>query len=506
MEDEPGAVAEHAPEEVVRHEVRLHLYGRPPGRAAGEVGRGVAEQLGTDAGVDAVRDATYDQARQLDQIQFDTVLPSAVAYCESPADVALCLRFAADNDLATAVRSGGLSAAGYSTCRGLVVDVSRLDSIAVGSGSGTLGPGAQMVDITHTLGSTGLAVAGGYCPTVRAGGFLQGGGLGPRTRTIGMACDTVTSARVVLADGRCVTASATDHPDLYWALRGGGGGNFGVVTSYTLTTAPVAEIAVAFINWPYDQAVDVMNGWAQWLAGAPSAVGGLAEVNLTDPSATPQVQVILLGLGGLDRLNQEATRLADAVGSASASQFAAGMPYESALMIAYGCSSYAVAQCHRTGTDAQLPRTAWTDARSRLFTGPLPRSNWSELLTAYDTDRRSGRLRQLRATALGGAANAMRRTDTAHVHRDSLYLLTYNASIAVGPTDDDSLTAARDWADRGFRAMDPYSNGESYQNCIDPALSDYMAAYYAENANRLVRVKKKYDPDGLFRFPQAVAP
>ncbi|MFE2417284.1 FAD-binding oxidoreductase [Streptomyces hokutonensis] len=452
-------------------------------------------------------DATYDQAKQLDQIQFDTVLPSAVAYCESPADVALCLRFAADNDLATAVRSGGHSAAGYSTSQGLVVDVSRLDSIAVGSGTVTLGPGAQLVDITHTLASTGLAIAGGYCPTVRAGGFLQGGGLGPQTRTIGMACDTVTSARVVLADGRRVTASATDHPDLYWALRGGGGGNFGVVTSYTLTTNPVAEIAVAFVNWSYDQAVDVMNGWAQWLAGAPSTVGGLAEVNLTDPSATPQVQVILLGLGGLDQLNQEATRLADAVGSAPASQFAALMPYESALMIAYGCSAYTVAQCHRTGTgtDAQLPRTAWADARSRLFTGPLPRSNWSELLTAYDTDRRSGQLRQLRATALGGAANAPGRTDTAYVHRDSLYLLTYNASIAVGPTDDDSLTAARAWADRGFRAMDPYSNGESYQNYIDPALSDHMAAYYAENATRLVRVKRKYDPYVLFRFPQAVS-
>ncbi|MET9905532.1 FAD-binding protein [Streptomyces sp. NPDC006476] len=451
-------------------------------------------------------DAAYDQARQLDQIQFDSVRPSAVAYCESPADVALCLRFAADNDLATAVRSGGHSAGGYSTSTGLVVDVSRLDSIAAGSGTVTLGPGAQMVDITHTLGAAGLAIAGGYCPTVRAGGFLQGGGLGPQTRTVGMACDTITSAQVVLADGRRVTASAAEHPDLYWALRGGGGGNFGVVTSYTVTTNPVAEIAVAFVNWAYDQAVDVMNGWAQWLAGAPSTVGGLAEVNMTDPAAAPQVQVIMLGLGGLDQLNQEAARLADAVGAPPASQFASLMPYESALMIAYGCSSYTVAQCHRTGTgtDAQLPRTAWADARSRLFTGPLARSTWSHLLAVYDTDRRSGQLRQLRATALGGAVNERRRTDTAYVHRDSLYLLTYNASIAVGPTDEDSLTSARDWADRGFKAMDPYSNGESYQNYIDPALTDHMAAYYAENAGRLVRVKKKYDPYCLFSFPQGV--
>ncbi|GHI04367.1 hypothetical protein AQI88_39815 [Streptomyces cellostaticus] len=452
-------------------------------------------------------DARYDQAKQLEQIQFDAVHPSGVAYCKSSADVSLCLRFAADNGLPMAVRSGGHSAAGYSTSRGLVVDVSRLNTIAVGSGKVTLGSGAQMVDVTHALSPGGLAITGGYCPTVTVGGFLQGGGLGPLTRHIGMACDTVTSAKVVLANGRTVTASATDHPDLYWALRGGGGGNFGVVTSYTLTSTPVGTVAAALVNWPYDQAVEVMNGWSQWLTQAPTTIGSLAEVTLTDPSGTPQVLVILMGLAGIDQLNQEAARLADAVGAPPSAQNAFTLPYESFAMTAYGCSSSTVAQCHRVGTgpDAQIARTAWADSRSRFFTRPIPHDGWSKLLTVYDTDRRSGQERQLRATALGGAANQRGRTDTAYVHRDSLYLLTYLASIPVGPTDDESLTIARNWTDRGFAAMDPYSNHEAYQNYIDPALSHYMADYYAENAARLVQVKKKYDPNGLFRFPQAVS-
>lgn len=452
-------------------------------------------------------DATYDQAKQLEQVQFDAVHPRGVAYCECPADVSLCLRFAADNGLPPAIRSGGHSAAGYSTSRGLVVDVSRLNTIDVGSGKVTLGSGAQMVDVSHALGPAGLAVTGGYCPTVTVGGFLQGGGLGPLTRHVGMACDTLTSAQVVLASGRTVTASATDHPDLYWALRGGGGGNFGVVTSYTLATTPVTATAAALVNWPYDQAVEVMNGWSQWLTEAPTTIGSLAEVTLTGPSGTPQVQVILIGLAGLDQLNRELARLADAVGAPPSAQNAFVLPYESFLMTAYGCSTSTVAQCHRVGTgpDAQIARTAWATSRSRLFARPIPHDGWSKLLSVYDTDRRNGQLRQLRATALGGAANQRGRTDTAYVHRDSLYLLTYLASIAVGPTDTESLTVARNWTDRGFQAMDPYSNHEAYQNYIDPALSDYMADYYAENAARLVRIKNKYDPNRLFRFPQAVS-
>ncbi|MEK8108300.1 FAD-dependent oxidoreductase [Micromonospora sp. M12] len=182
-------------------------------------------------------EADYQKAKQLYQVQFDDTSPRAVAYCASATDVALCLRFAQDHGIPVAARSGGHSA-GIFHDPGLVIDVSELNAVALGNGSVTLGPGAQLIDIMNTLSPSGLGISGGYCPTVAAGGFLQGGGMGLFTRSIGMASDKVTSARVVLANGTVVTASPTQNPDLYWALRGGGGGNFGIVTSYEITPSP----------------------------------------------------------------------------------------------------------------------------------------------------------------------------------------------------------------------------------------------------------------------------
>ena len=240
-------------------------------------------------------DANYPTAKLVYTAQFDGINPQAIAYCSSVADVALCLGFAQDNALPFAARSGGHSAGGYSMSPGLVIDVSGLNSVALSSGTATIGPGAELVDITNTLAPAGLAISGGYCPTVAAGGFLQGGGIGLFTRSIGIACDTVTSAQVVLADGRVVTASPQQHSDLYWALRGGGGGNFGIVTSYTFTPTPLTFIDVALLTWPYDQALEVVEGWTQWMVDGPSNIGGGLNVTLADstPGNVPTVTLIL---------------------------------------------------------------------------------------------------------------------------------------------------------------------------------------------------------------------
>ncbi|MGP4088700.1 FAD-binding oxidoreductase [Streptomyces sp. KR55] len=453
-------------------------------------------------------DSAYPLAKQLSTAEFDSIHPQAVAYCASPADVALCLAFAQDEDITLAARSGGHSAAGYSTTTGLVIDVSALAGVSIGPDRATLGAGTQLVDATNALAPHGLAVPGGFCPTVALGGFLQGGGTGLLTRYAGIASDTVRAARVVLASGRHVRVSPDRHADLYWAIRGGGGGNFGIVTSYELDPLPVTELSRATLEWSYDAAVDVLDAWARWIVDAPRTVGGSAVVALPDaaPGNTPLVSVLLGSMGGPEVLAAEAARLVSAVGRAPVRQQTTTKPYVTAMMEQYGCGDYSVPQCHRTGSgpEARLPRAAFATERSRLFDGPPARTMWEDVVGLFDQVRVPGQRHLLQVGALGGAANDPGRTDTAYVHRDTLFNVSCLGVIAAGPVDESARAAARQWADTGFGVLDPHANGETYQNFIDPRLENWRSAYYAENYARLVEVKRRYDPYRLFRFPQSI--
>lgn len=452
-------------------------------------------------------DAGYASAKQLDLMQYDSISPQAVAFCQNPADVALCLAFAQDNGVRVAPRSGGHSLGGYSTTKGLVIDVSRINAITVNQQSVRLGAGAQNVDVLNALAPSGLVAVGGACPTVGAGGFIQGGGVGFLTRSLGVACDQLTSVDVVLANGRRITASPAQHSDLFWALRGGGGGNFGVVTSYTLNASPLTMVATATLTYGYDRALDMLDGYARWLPGAPRTIGGAAVVTLADaaPGGTPVPMVIMVSTGTAEELASETDRLVALTGAPLA-RSAASVPYQALMMGIYGCSSLTVEQCHRAGTVplGQLPRTAFALERSRLFTAPMPRTGWASALAVFDTQRVAGQTHQIQVLPLGGAAGDLSRTATAYVHRDSLYCVVMSASIPAAPVSADQQAAATAWATAGFNAINPYSNGETYQNFIDPTLADWRSAYYAENYARLVTVKSRYDPGRVFSFAQGV--
>lgn len=452
-------------------------------------------------------DGAYATAKQLDLMQFDHISPQAVAYCVCAADVALCLAFAQDHSLPVAARSGGHSLGGYSTTPGLVIDVSRLDSITLGEGTATLGPGAQNVDILNALAPSGLAVTGGAGPTVAAGGFIQGGGLGFLTRSLGMACDKLTSAEVVLANGRVVTASPSEHTGLYWAIRGGGGGNFGIVTSYTVTPSPVTTVATATLVFGYDRALDMLDGYARWLVDAPRTIGGAAVVTLANAveGAVPVPVIRLVSTGTGVELENELGRLLALTGP-PLSRSTAALPYQSLMMGVYGCATRTAQECHRVGSTSwgQLPRPAFGLERSRMFPAPMPRSGWAGALAVFDTERAAGRTHQLQVLPLGGAAADLGRTETAYVHRDSLYTTNYLVSIQGPSASDADKAGGRRWVDGGFAAIDPYSGGETYQNFIDPALQDWKRSYYAENYPRLAAVKAAYDPYRVFRFAQGV--
>ncbi|KND36982.1 FAD-binding oxidoreductase [Streptomyces acidiscabies] len=454
-------------------------------------------------------DADYQRAKQLYQVQFDSAAPQAVAYCASAADVSACVRFAAAHGIPVAARSGGHSAAGYSTTQGLVIDVSQLNSIALGESSVRMGPGAQLVDIADTLAPAGLGISAGYCPTVAAGGFLQGGGMGLFTRSIGIASDKVTAAQVVLADGRIVTASPRCNSDLYWALRGGGGGNFGIVTSYDITPSPLTNVAAINLVWTFDQALDMLDGWTQWLPDAPWTIGSGVNVTLTDagPGGVPTASVFLGSVDTGAGFDAEIARLISLVGRPPVYQQKFTAPYRAILMQLYQCSDLTAQQCHRTDTspDGKIQRPAFGAWRSRLFKERgMPRDGWAKALDAFNGNRfAGGQMRQLQISALGGRANTVARDATAYVHRDSLFSVSYLTSNAASASEE-AKAAAWEYVDNGFAVIDLHSQGETYQNFIDPRLPDWRRSYYAENYARLARIKRTYDPYGFFRFAQSI--
>ncbi|MFC4031617.1 FAD-binding oxidoreductase [Streptomyces polygonati] len=453
-------------------------------------------------------DTGYDVARQLYMSEFDRVRPCAVVRCESAEDVRTSLAFAADHRLPAVPRSGGHSTAGWSTTPGLVVDVSRLDTVEFGAETITVGAGTQFVDLLAATAPRGLAVPGGMNPTVGLGGFVQGGGFGLLTRRYGMACDRVVSAEVVLADGRVVRCSQDEHPDLYWAVRGGGGGNFGVVTRFELRPARVSRMVNYTVTWPWDGALRALSGWQRWVSRSGGELGSSLLVVLPDaaPAATPLVMVIGGWTGSGEALEASLDALAAEVGSPPAVRDVRDLTYREAMTQWYECAGKTLAESHTVGhnPEATLPRGAHQRSRNRLFGRGIPDSGLASVLSAFDADRRAGHTRVLNGFALGGEANRPARTDTAYVHRDTEFLFAFGDAIPGGAPDEEEKAAGEAWTDRVFAAADPYANGESYHNYLDPRLADWRRAYYAENYERLSRVKDAYDPARFFRFPQAI--
>lgn len=450
-------------------------------------------------------DESYLTAKQLAYLQF-TTNPRAIAYCADADDVALCLTFAQDQCLPFAVRSGGHSFGGYSTSKGLVIDVSQLNSVSLDSTGATIGSGAQLIDVASGLAPYGMAISGGLHPTTAVGGFLQGGGIGLLTRSVGIASDKVTSAKMVLASGRKVTVSAEQNPDLFWAIRGGGGGNFGVVTEFKVTPTPVSLITVANLTWTYDHAVDVLDGYVKWLEDAPRTIGGGARILLPDaaPGATPTPIVVLGSVGTQAELQAEIARLTALTGQPVFQKIDV-LPYSVFQMVIFGCAANTVPQCHLSGSNPEgvLPRTGFGLQRSRMFSAAPARSVWEKAIAVFDTARIAGQAHNLEVLAMGGAANDLSRTATAFVHRNTLFTADFLVQSA-GVVSAEQAAVGHAFVDAGFAAIDDASIGETYQNFIDPALPDWRRSYYAENYPRLTRIKRAADPYGAFTFAQSV--
>jgi FAD/FMN-containing dehydrogenase len=435
----------------------------------------------------------------------------AIAYCESGADVSDCLLFVQDHDIPFAVRSGGHSYGGYSTSDGLVIDATRQSAIRLdpGSNTATVGAGARLVDIYAALGAKGVALPGGSCPTVGIAGLALGGGLGVIDRRFGLTCDSVNAATVVLASGKTVTCSADQHSDLFWALRGGGGGNFGVVTEFGFEVHPIGALGLFTLVWSFDHAAAVVAAWQSWAPSAPYEVWSncqLLNSQDTPDGTAPAARVTGVSVGSVSSLEQQVSDFVSSVGASPFNYFVGGDSYPATMMVEAGCESDTVAECHLSSENPAgvLTRSPF-DAKSDFLGAPIPPAGITVLLDAVD-DREVSPLLVgggIVLDASGGAINDVATDATAFVHRKALASIQYSAGWGnAAPAT--TAGANREWLESVWSRMRPYVNGQAYQNYIDPDLPDWEQAYYGSNLARLRSVKRTYDPDDLFKFAQSI--
>src|SRR6202167_125900 len=453
-------------------------------------------------------EADYTTAKRLFDPRFDYLRPAGIAYCDSPHDVSTCLAFVRKYGVPVAARSGGHSYAGWSSTSGLIVDVTRMAGVSVSGGTATVGAGTRLIDFYNGLAARGRAVPGGSCPTVGIAGLTLGGGVGVVSRAYGLTSDNVTSMQIVTANGQLRTANSGSNSDLYWACRGGGGGNFGVVTSFTFTTHPAGEVILFFLSWPWAQAARVIAGWQSWAPHAPDALWSNLHLAAAPGGSIPSIQVGGTYLGGAGEASVELEKLYTAVGSDPSSPFLETTSWLHAMLVEAGCADLSVDECHLpTQNPAGELSRASEYAKSDFFTRPLSSQGIGTLLSGVESlqrvDGAAGGVGGIAFDALGGAVNRVAPGATAYVHRHALFQAQYTTRWTVGAA---SAGVARQhaWQRSFWQSMRPYASGQAYQNYVDPDLTNWRQAYYGANYTRLTQVKAAYDPDRVFTFPQAV--
>lgn len=434
--------------------------------------------------------AGYAAAAHVFNERFDRVRPQAVAFPLDAADVQNAIRYTVAHGIRVRARSGGHSYAGYSTLSdGVVIDLHRIAGISVDrrAGTATVGAGAQLIDVVAGLAKHGAMLPVGSCPSVGVAGVTLGGGFGLAARGYGLTMDNLLSARVITADGALRTVDSRHDPDLLWALRGGGGGNFGIVAEFTFRIHPLPTRGTFFeVTWPWSSAAAAVHAWQQWAPHAASTVGSILHLNAGgEPSITADGQY----LGSVSDLTHVLAPLLSVSGARLIA--ATEMAYLPLQLLLAGCEGERLAACHTVGASpgGTLPRMSF-NAKSDYVARPLSSAGAAALVAAAQAPGTPG---AILCDAYGGAVAQHAPDATAFVHRDQLFCIQYYGQ-----------GASASWIDRAWRTMRPYVSGQAYQNYIDPTLKGWESAYYGTNLARLRRVREQVDPHRHFAFPQGI--
>ncbi len=432
----------------------------------------------------------YEQARQIYNATIDK-RPALIARCGDVADVIAAVNFARDQRLTLAVRGGGHNGPGLGTCDGgLVIDLSHMKGIRIDPAARTarIEGGCTWGDVDHATHPFGLATPSGFISTTGVGGLTLGGGIGYLTRTHGLTIDNLLGADMVLADGSFVTASAEENPDLFWAVRGGGG-NFGVVTSFLFRLHPISTVYAGPMLWPIEQAAELLKFWRDFILDAPEDINGWFGF-VTVPPAPPfpeqfhlqkMCAIVWCYTGPLDEATERFTPIR-AFGP-PAVDFAGPIPWPVLQSL----------------FDALYPSGLQWYWKADFF---------SELSDkAIDLHVKYGaRLPTMHSTMhlypINGAAGRVGKNDTAFSFRDASF-----AEVIVGvdpdPANNERMTQ---WAKDYWLALHPYSAGGAYVNMMMDEGEDQVKAAYRDNYVRLARIKAQYDPANLFHMNQNIKP
>ena len=450
--------------------------------------------------------AAYAGAAQLYNPRFDASShPAAIARCATTADVVACVRFAADGGAALAMRNGGHSYGGWSTGPGLVADMSAIDSVVVDTTSNTarIGAGAQLINVYSALSAKGVGLAAGSCPTVGITGLGLAGGVGVLARAWGLTCDSIKSVQLVTADGVLREVDASHDADLFWALRGGGGGSFGAVTAMTVAVRAAPQVQTFFYSWDISHGAQVLTAWQAWIGGTDRQLWSTCKLLSDPPKGTAVVTVSGTWIGAASALNAQLAPLLAAVGAGPSAVSKTSQDYGDAMLLEAGCSRQSPTQCL---ADALTPAKRQPfAATSAILTQPLPAAGVTAAVTqAHNAATVAGIFEGgVSFDSLGGAVADVASADSAFVHRQALASVQFTATWAsIASSPDPAPFDA--YVRAGRTALAPWTGDGAYVGYADASITDYGNAYWGANYPRLQSVKKQYDPGNVFTFAQAV--
>lgn len=443
-------------------------------------------------------DSGYAAASAPANGRYLTILPAAVARCSDEADVATCIKWCNQNNVPPVARGGGHSNAGFSTTQGLLVDIRRLNSVQVDKKQGTVvcGGGSLNNDFFIATEDGPLFLPGGTCLGVGMGGLTLGGGIGYNAHWAGLSCDHLQASRIVTASGDTLDISPSSNSDLFWACQGGAGGNFGINTTFTFNLVEVPQANIAWYKFTWrgaDAAAGVFSAFQQILAKAPDALNAVAmaeaaEVGNGGPREAINVMSRGQYIGPLAELKDLIAPLLAV--APPATQELSEMPFWVAQrMIASGePDPHSFGDLSRYEKDL-LPESAITALVDLIANCPSRSANANGGIWSLGW--------------VGGVVSKYGRTDTAYVHRDSMTLMRPTTVWPNGgpASVGDGLNA---WTDQVIATITPYTLDESYQNFPNTAIKNHGQQYYAENLDRLIDVKTKYDQHNLFNNPQSI--
>jgi UDP-N-acetylenolpyruvoylglucosamine reductase len=435
-------------------------------------------------------DEAYDQGRAVHNAMIDR-RPALIVRCVDVADVIAVVNFARDNDMTLAVRCAGHNVAGFGTVDdGIVLDLSPMKGINVDPVArvATVQGGCTWGDVDHATHAFGLATPGGVVSTTGVGGLTLGGGLGYLTRRYGLSIDNLLAADVVLADGSFLTASEDQNQDLFWALRGGGG-NFGVVTSFSFRLHPVDTVVAGPMLWHMEQAADAMRMYDQLMADAPDDLSGLFAFLMVPPGPPFPEELHLKNMCGVVWCHTGTPEEAD---EALAPARALGPPAFELV----GPMPHPVLQSLFDELTVAGMQEYW---RADFF------NDFSDQSIAAHVEHFAKVPSVFSGTfifPIDGAAGRIAPDETAFSYRDARFAEVING---IDP-DPAAAGALRTWVVDSWDAVRPYSAGGAYVNFIPDEGQERVQASYRDNYARLAQIKKRYDPTNLFRLNQNIRP